>query len=92
MVNFLFFLIHLQQQSGSSSVKRLPEIKTRTGIIGIERHLQERQKATDQSISMAFQDLRKLMEMAKDMVNISKTISTKIRVIVNDRALNNCRS
>lgn len=66
-------------QSGSSSMKRLPEIKTRTGIIGIERNLQERQKATDQSISMAFQDLRKLMEMAKDMVAISKTISTKIR-------------
>lgn len=66
-------------------MKRLPEIKTRTGIIGIERNLQERQKATDQSISMAFQDLRKLMEMAKDMVAISKTISTKIRVIVNDR-------
>ncbi|XP_043479234.1 vacuolar protein-sorting-associated protein 36 [Leptopilina heterotoma] len=67
------------QQSGSSSMKRLPEIKTRTGIIGIERNLQERQKATDQSITMAFQDLRKLMEMAKDMVSISKTISTKIR-------------
>ncbi|XP_034942295.1 vacuolar protein-sorting-associated protein 36 [Chelonus insularis] len=54
-------------------------IKTRTGIIGIERSLQERQKATDESISIAFQDLRKLMEMAKDMVSISKTISTKIR-------------
>lgn len=66
-------------QSNSSNVKRLPEIKTRTGIIGIERNLQERQKATDQSISIAFQDLRKLMEMAKDMVTISKTISTKIR-------------
>lgn len=57
----------------------LPVIKTRTGIVGIERSLQEKQKATDQSISMAFQDLQKLMGMAKDMVNISKTISTKIR-------------
>lgn len=59
---------------------QLPVIKTRTGIVGIERSLQERHKATDQSITMAFQDLQKLMGMAKDMVNISKTISTKIRV------------
>ncbi|CAK9826273.1 Vacuolar protein-sorting-associated protein 36 [Anthophora retusa] len=59
--------------------KPLPQIKTRTGIIGIERSLQEKQKATDESISMAFQDLKKLMEMAKDMVSISKTISAKIR-------------
>ncbi|CAL7936419.1 unnamed protein product [Xylocopa violacea] len=59
--------------------KSLPQIKTRTGIIGIERSLKEQQKATDESISMAFQDLKKLMEMAKDMVSISKTISAKIR-------------
>lgn len=62
----------------------LPQIKTRTGIIGIERSLQEKQKETDESISLAFQDLTKLMDMAKDMVAISKTISAKIRVIVND--------
>lgn len=62
----------------------LPQIKPRTGIIGIERSLQEQQKATDESISMAFQDLKKLMEMAKDMVAISKTISAKIRVTFND--------
>lgn len=60
--------------------KPLPQIKTRTGIIGIERSLQEQQKATDESILLAFQDLKKLMEMAKDMVSISKTISAKIRV------------
>ena len=68
-------------------VKPLPQIKPRTGIIGIERSLQEQQKATDQSISMAFQDLRKLMGMAKDMVAISKTISAKIRVIVKEITL-----
>ncbi|KAH0956450.1 hypothetical protein HN011_000604 [Eciton burchellii] len=59
--------------------KLLPQIKTRTGIIGIERSLQEKQKETDESISLAFQDLTKLMNMAKDMVAISKTISAKIR-------------
>ncbi|KZC07585.1 PREDICTED: vacuolar protein-sorting-associated protein 36 [Dufourea novaeangliae] len=66
-------------QNSRSNAKPLPQIKTRTGIIGIERSLREKQKATDDSISMAFQDLKKLMEMAKDMVSISKTISTKIR-------------
>ncbi|XP_076675499.1 vacuolar protein sorting 36 [Andrena cerasifolii] len=66
------------QHSGDNA-KPLPRIKTRTGIIGIERSLQEQQKATDESISMAFQDLKKLMGMAKDMVSISKTISAKIR-------------
>lgn len=57
-----------------------PNIKLRTGIVGIERGIQEKQKATDESISKAFQDLSKLMDMAKDMVNLSKNISQKIRV------------
>lgn len=48
--------------------------------MGIERGIQEKQKATDQSITEAFQDLNKLMGMAKDMVNVSKNISAKIRV------------
>lgn len=65
-------------QNHKGNIKPLG-IKTRTGIIGIERSLQEQQKATDESISMAFQDLKKLMEMAKEMVAISKTISAKIR-------------
>ncbi|XP_063708067.1 vacuolar protein-sorting-associated protein 36 [Culicoides brevitarsis] len=54
-------------------------IKLRTGIVGIERGLQEKQKQQDQNISLAFQDLNKLMTMAKDMVGISKIISAKIR-------------
>lgn len=56
-----------------------PRIKLRTGIVGIERNLQEKQKQTDDSIQLAFQDLNKLMTMAKDMVGLSKVISTKIR-------------
>jgi ESCRT-II complex subunit VPS36 len=55
-------------------------MKLRTGIVGIERGIQEKQKATDESISRAFQDLSKLMDMAKDMVHLSKSISQKIRV------------
>lgn len=56
-----------------------PRIKLRTGIVGIERNLQEKQKQTDESISLAFKDLNKLMTMAKDMVGISKVISARIR-------------
>lgn len=67
-------------QSNPENSKVVTPIKTRRGIIGIERSLQEKQRATDDSISMAFQDLKKLMGMAKDMVTISKTISAKIRV------------
>ncbi|CAH2062899.1 unnamed protein product, partial [Iphiclides podalirius] len=53
--------------------------KIRSGIVGIERSIEEQHRATDESITVAFQDLKKLMEKAKEMVTISKTISTKIR-------------
>lgn len=78
----LIVLNNAHDNQGNS--KLLSQIKPRTGIIGIERSLQEKQKETDQNISLAFQDLTKLMDMAKDMVAISKTISAKIRVIFND--------
>ncbi|KFB43469.1 AGAP004755-PA-like protein [Anopheles sinensis] len=51
----------------------------RTGIMGIERNLAEKQKQTDESISLAFQDLSKLMTMAKDIVAVTKMVSVKIR-------------
>ncbi|RZF46089.1 hypothetical protein LSTR_LSTR004802 [Laodelphax striatellus] len=54
-------------------------IKLRAGIVGIERGIQQKQKATDENISAAFEDLNKLMSMANDMVKISKAISSKIR-------------
>ncbi|XP_030757433.1 vacuolar protein-sorting-associated protein 36 [Sitophilus oryzae] len=56
-----------------------PQIKLRTGIIGIERSLQEKQKAADENLNTAFQDLSKLMSMAKDMVKLANAISTKIK-------------
>lgn len=77
-------LIVSNVNDNQGNTKLLPHIKTRTGIIGIERSLQEKQKETDENISLAFQDLTKLMDMAKDMVAISKTISVKIRVIINN--------
>ncbi|XP_071452949.1 vacuolar protein-sorting-associated protein 36 [Hetaerina americana] len=63
----------------SPALNKVQPIKIRTGIVGIERQIHEKHKETDENISKAFQDLSKLMIMAKDMVNISKTISQKIR-------------
>lgn len=68
-------------QALTTAKSQLPTIKLRSGIIGIERSLHEKQKAADKSISIAFQDLDKLMTMAKDMVRLSGTISTKIKVL-----------
>ncbi|CAF1950239.1 unnamed protein product [Rotaria magnacalcarata] len=51
----------------------------RTGISGIENHLQHQLNVQHQSISGAFRDLNNLMQQAKDMVNISKTIANKIQ-------------
>lgn len=36
-------------------------IKPRTGIVGIERSIEARHRATDETISEAFQDLKVLM-------------------------------
>lgn len=51
----------------------------RTGIGGIEKNINEKQKASDVSITDAFKDLDQLMITAKDMVMISKNISEKIK-------------
>ncbi|XP_066150199.1 vacuolar protein-sorting-associated protein 36 [Euwallacea fornicatus] len=67
------------QISTAPSDTVLPQIMLRTGIVGIERSLQAKQKATDESMIVAFQDLNKLISMAKDMVKLSKAISTKIK-------------
>ncbi|GAB0090142.1 Vacuolar protein-sorting-associated protein 36 [Sergentomyia squamirostris] len=65
--------------SSENSLEKKPSIKLRTGIVGIERGIHEKQKQTDENIAVAFQDLKKLMGMAKEMVNVSKGIAAKIR-------------
>lgn len=50
-----------------------------TGILGIERAIQAKQEETNQNISHAFEDLKNLMGLAKDMVSLSKSISNKIK-------------
>ncbi|XP_022906382.2 vacuolar protein-sorting-associated protein 36 [Onthophagus taurus] len=71
----------LEQRKWEEIVKPLQQrtIELRTGIAGIERKLQEKHKKADESISIAFQDLSKLMVMAKDMVRLSNNISNKIK-------------
>uniref|UniRef100_A0A8C9FVV1 Vacuolar protein-sorting-associated protein 36 n=1 Tax=Pavo cristatus TaxID=9049 RepID=A0A8C9FVV1_PAVCR len=49
------------------------------GIVGIERKLEAKRKETDKNISEAFEDLSKLMEKAKEMVELSKSIANKIK-------------
>lgn len=62
-----------------SSPSAPPRIKQRSGIGGIEKGIQEKQKKTDENLSIAFQDLSKLIGMAKEVVGLSKAISIKIR-------------
>jgi ESCRT-II complex subunit VPS36 len=51
----------------------------RAGITGIEKKMSQKVKQDNANISQAFQDLDQLMEMAKPMVKLAKSISTKIR-------------
>uniref|UniRef100_A0A1A7WV84 Vacuolar protein-sorting-associated protein 36 n=1 Tax=Iconisemion striatum TaxID=60296 RepID=A0A1A7WV84_9TELE len=54
--------------------------KTRAvGIVGIERKIEEKRKETDKNITEAFEDLSKLMVKAKEMVELSRSIATKIK-------------
>lgn len=59
---------------------REARLRMRTGIGGIEKAIEQRTKETDENIALAFQDLRVLMAMAKDMVSVSRIISDKIRL------------
>ncbi|CAN8032833.1 unnamed protein product [Ixodes persulcatus] len=53
--------------------------KIRTGIVGIERQIQAKHDEADKNISAAFEDLSNLMDMAKEMVSLSKSISQKLK-------------
>ncbi|GIY25005.1 vacuolar protein-sorting-associated protein 36 [Caerostris extrusa] len=53
--------------------------KYRAGIVGIERQIRDRNEATDGTISEAFEDLKCLMKMAKEMVMLSKSVIQKLK-------------
>lgn len=52
----------------------------RSGIVGIERRIQEKNENTATNINIAFQDLKNLMVMAKDMVRLANVMSIKMKV------------
>uniref|UniRef100_A0A0N4ZEQ4 Vacuolar protein-sorting-associated protein 36 n=1 Tax=Parastrongyloides trichosuri TaxID=131310 RepID=A0A0N4ZEQ4_PARTI len=49
------------------------------GIGGIEKRITEHHTRTHENISQAFEDMSKLMDQAKDMVAMSKSITEKLR-------------
>ncbi|ESO92493.1 hypothetical protein LOTGIDRAFT_202604 [Lottia gigantea] len=51
----------------------------RPGIVGIERSIQQKNTHTNKQISVAFEDLNKLIQQAKEMVSLTKSIATKIK-------------
>ena len=63
----------------ANSAKAPVSKKIHTGILGIERAIQAKQEAANQNISRAFEDLKNLMDLAKDMVSLSRSISNKIK-------------
>lgn len=63
----------------ANSVKSPGSKKIHTGILGIERAIQAKQEEASQNISRAFEDLKNLMDLAKDMVSLSRSISNKIK-------------
>ena len=56
-----------------------PKREIRAGITGIEKKINLKARQDNANISKAFEDLDKLMEMAKPMVKLANSISTKIR-------------
>lgn len=69
-----------RSSSGSSSSGSRASSNLRSvGISGIERRLAENHQKTHETITQAFDDMSKLMETAREMVAISKSISEKVR-------------
>lgn len=52
----------------------------RSGIVGIERKIQEKVKNDASNISAAFLDMKNLIDMAKEMVTLASVMSTKMKV------------
>ncbi|GMS89118.1 hypothetical protein PENTCL1PPCAC_11293, partial [Pristionchus entomophagus] len=71
-----------RNSSGSSSSGSRASHATNqrsVGIAGIERKLAENHIRTHESISQAFEDMSRLMESAKEMVTLSKSIAEKMK-------------
>ncbi|XP_077558424.1 vacuolar protein sorting 36 isoform X1 [Haemaphysalis longicornis] len=85
-VNLCYFQFY-QEMQGALQKKdwlKMPTVdsrgkRIRAGIVGIERQIQAKHDEADKNISAAFEDLSKLMDMAKEMVALSKSISQKLK-------------
>lgn len=81
-----FYRLFQRQLAAKEWEKRLPPapkavaggLKMRTGIVGIERSIEKKQRETDQEVSQAFKDLDALIEKAKDMVTMVNKFAAKI--------------
>ena len=59
--------------------KTHPTIEKRVGITSIERNIEQRLNNQDRSINESFQDLSNLINKAKEMVQLSVTITDKLK-------------
>ncbi|TKR64996.1 hypothetical protein L596_025460 [Steinernema carpocapsae] len=66
--------------SAGSRNSQLPLANRGIGIAGIEKKLADNHTKTNDNISQAFEDMSKLMEYARDMVGLSKSITEKLRM------------
>lgn len=57
----------------------------RSGILGIERRIEREAEQRDSHISKAFEDLKSLMDMARDTVQLTKQISAKLQTVQADK-------
>nr|CAG4639348.1 EOG090X09MN [Daphnia magna] len=85
--NTLRALLHLIQvrkcmlmiHGGMRVIHKIAPMAFRSGIVGIERRLQEKVENNSSSIQVAFQDMKNLIDMAKDMVQLASVMSSKIK-------------
>lgn len=68
-----------EKHTESSSTSHSAPMAFRSGIVGIERRLQEKVENNSSSIQVAFQDMKNLIDMAKDMVQLASVMSSKIK-------------
>ena len=60
-------------------VRKAPTAPRTGGVGGIQKSMEKKLQQTDSEISKAFQDINQLVEMAKPMVGLAKSISHKIK-------------
>ncbi|XP_064482035.1 vacuolar protein-sorting-associated protein 36-like [Ornithodoros turicata] len=78
------FFRNMQTALQKKEWETMPIVDTRgkrihAGIVGIERQMQAKREAADKHISAAFEDLTKLINMAKEMVSLSQSITQKLK-------------